>query len=165
MKKIYVLLSLFLLVCSSSLQAQMAQGDIRFVRKALMGNMYELALGKVALQKAVFADVKNFSQNIVNDHTRLNDELVNIARKNNVTVPAALDKEHQDKLDKISGYSGADFDKKYVQQTIKDHEEEIDRYKKAVKDAKDPELEEYVKNGLPTLQQHQKMAKDLKEKF
>lgn len=166
MKRLIALLTLFFLsFLFSGLLAQEAKGDLRFINKALMGHLFEVSLGKIAVQKSTNADVKDFAQKMVDEHTKLNNELLNIAQKNNVTAPAGLDKEHQKMLDKVSEESGKAFDKEYMKTMIKVHKKDIGIYSGNAASADDPDIRDYAGRALPALQQHLKLAKDIKEKL
>src|ERR1700675_2397646 len=57
--------------------SQMA--DKAFVRNALEGGMAEVQLGQLALQKSSNDDVKQFAQKMIDDHTKLGDEMKQVA--------------------------------------------------------------------------------------
>src|SRR4051812_20462780 len=49
--------------------------DHTFVTKAAQGGLAEVKLGQLATQKASSSDVKAFGQQMVDDHSKANDEL------------------------------------------------------------------------------------------
>src|SRR4051794_18497634 len=80
--------------------------DSSFVKEAATGGMAEVELGRLATQKAQNAEVKQFGQRMVDDHSRANDQLKPIAQQKNVAVPTQLsgkDKALYDRLNKMSG--------------------------------------------------------------
>jgi predicted outer membrane protein len=56
----------------------------------------------LAKQKASSAEVKSFAEQMIQDHTKANQELEQLAKQKGITVPAALDNEGQAKIDKLS---------------------------------------------------------------
>jgi putative membrane protein len=135
--------------------------DKKFMEKAAMGGMYEVEAGKVAAQKASSEEVKKFGQRMVDDHTKANDELTQLADKKGVKVPKDLDKKFKAKVEKLSKLSGADFDREYMNMMVKDHKEDIAEFSKEAKNGKDPDVKALASKTLPTLQEHLKMAEDL----
>jgi putative membrane protein len=69
--------------------------DKKFAKDAALGGMAEVQLGKLATQKASRDDIKQFGQKMVDDHTKANDQLKELASKENIPIPDALDSKHQ----------------------------------------------------------------------
>jgi putative membrane protein len=169
MKRILALIGvLCLAVFATGLQAQTgsdSKADNKFIEKALVGNMFEIEIGKIAAQKATNPEVKGFGQKMVDDHGKANDELKKIAESKNIMIPNKLDKEHQEKLDKASKLSGSDFDKKYMKMMVKGHKRVASEYKKEAEKGKDPQTKDYASKTLPIVQEHLKMAQDIEGKL
>jgi len=101
-----------------------AQSDAqKFFEKAAIANMAEIKLGQLAAQRAESADVKQFAQMMVDEHTKALDQLKEAAQKASITLPTDLDGKHQKKQDKLSEASGAEFDKKYVDAMVDAHKD------------------------------------------
>src|SRR5450755_3390401 len=80
----------------------------KFVKDALLGGMTEVELGKMAVEKASSDAVKQFGQKMIDDHSKANEELKQIASKENINAPDSLDSKHQSRVDKLSKLSGPD---------------------------------------------------------
>ncbi len=151
-----------LLVGGVSVSAQGAPSavDKTFMTKAAVGGMAEVELGKVAQQKAASDQVKQFGSQMVDDHTKANDELKQIASAKSVTLPAALDAKHQAVMTKLQKLSGASFDRAYMAEMQKDHKEDIALFEKESHSGKDADLKGFATKTLPTLKDHMKMVHD-----
>jgi putative membrane protein len=139
--------------------------DKEFVMKAAQGGMAEVMLGQMASSKGTSPDVKNFGNRMVSDHGKANDELKQLAQNKGVALPAGVDKESKQFADRLSKASGKDFDKEYINNMVNDHEKDVNEFEKASKNAKDPDLRAWAAKTLPTLQDHLKMAKEVKSKL
>jgi putative membrane protein len=137
------------------------RGDRKFIEEAAQGGMMEVEAGKLAASKASDPAVKSFGDRMVKDHSKANDDLKAVAQKVGVTVPADMGKKHQKELDKLSKKQGADFDKEYSQHMLKDHKDDVNKFSKMSKNAKNPDLQQFASSTLPTLQEHLKMAQTL----
>jgi putative membrane protein len=100
---------------------------------------------------------------MVDDHSKANDQLKQIAGKSNLEVPAALDSKHQSRVDKLAKLSGPEFDKAYVKDQLKDHERDVDDFKSEAQNGSDANVKQFAMETLPTLQQHLSAVKDLKK--
>jgi len=138
--------------------------DKKFVKEAAIGGLAEVELGKLAAQKASSEDVKQFGQKMVDDHGKANDQLKEIATKSSIDVPAALDSKHQAKIDKLSKLSGADFDKAYIKDQLKDHQKDVAAFQSEAQGGSDPNVKQFAAATLPTLQEHLSMIKDIDKK-
>ena len=95
---------------------------------------------------------------------KANNELKELAGRKGVVVPAALKPKYQKVVDSLSKLSGAEFDKQYMSEMVKDHEKDVAAFQKESTAGKDPELTTWVKQTLPTLQGHLTMARDAETK-
>lgn len=149
---------------ASTTATTLSHDDQEFVTKAAEGGMAEVSLGNLAASKGVSADVKAFGNRMATDHGKANDELKTLASGKGVVLPVEMDKESKETSDKLSGKSGKDFDKEYMEAMVKDHEKDVKEFEKASKDAKDPDVKAWAAKTLPTLQDHLKMAKETEKK-
>lgn len=132
--------------------------DHGFAETAAMGGMVEVELGNLAQQNGASEQVKQFGKRMVDDHSKANDELKQVASSKDITLPATLDKKHQGDVDKFSKLSGAKFDKAYMSHMVDDHKHDVSDFRKESKSGKDADLKAFAANTLPTLEEHLKLA-------
>ncbi|MBV9443257.1 MAG: DUF4142 domain-containing protein [Acidobacteriaceae bacterium] len=149
----------------SGSKKMMKSPDTAFAIKAAQGGLAEVKLGQLAVEKAANPDVKAFGQQMVDDHTKANDQLKSVAQGENMTLPADLDAKQQAMYDKMSKMSGADFDKAYVKDMVKDHEEDVKEFKKESTNGKDPQIKSFATQTLPVLQGHLDKIKGIQAKM
>ncbi|RIV23484.1 DUF4142 domain-containing protein [Fibrisoma montanum] len=125
-----------------------------FAVKAANGGLLEVELGRLAQEKAQNADVKAFGAMMVEEHQKANQELKALAAQKNITLPTTLGEDAQKHVDELSRLSGAEFDKKYIDLMVEDHEEDVKLFKEAADDADDADMKAFAAKTLPTLQKH-----------
>jgi putative membrane protein len=133
--------------------------DHAFMMAAARGDMAEVDLGKLAVQKASSEDVKKFGQRMVDDHSKANDKLEAIAREQHVTLPdtlSAQDKALQARLDKLSGEA---FDRAYMSAMVRNHREDVKAFMHEEKVGANPAVKTFASDTLPMLQAHLKLAR------
>ena len=135
--------------------------DAAFVKKAADGGMAEVALAKLAQEKASNPDVKSFAATLEKDHTAANDELKEVASKKNITLPASPSKNHQALHDKLAKLSGAEFDKAYVSAMLEDHQKDVREFARVSSASGDADVKAFATKTLPTLKDHLKQVQDL----
>jgi putative membrane protein len=136
----------------------LSSGDVKFLQKAAAGNLAEIELSKLAQQKAMRGEVKQFADRMVQDHGRANDELKVIAAANGVTLPAAIDKKTSKENDKLAKLSGMDFDIAYMKVMLADHKKAVHEFQERVKSRKDNDARKYAEKMLPILISHREAA-------
>ena len=142
---------------------KLARGDRKFIQEAAEGGMMEVQAGQLAASKATDPNVKSFADTLVKDHTNANNELVQLANGKHVELPAAPSRGQRKDIEKMGKLSGKDFDKKFVEMGVKDHEKDIKKFERASGNAKDPELKGWIDKTLPTLREHLAQAQKLKQ--
>ena len=124
-----------------------------FLDDAIKGDNSEIKLGALAMDKGGSAGIKAYGKMLNGDHTAHKAKLAAIARPLNVSVPdgmtAAADAEYL----KLKILSGASFDKEFARYMAKDHQDDIDAYRKEVA-RNDTATVKLAKATLPTLQKH-----------
>ena len=139
--------------------------DRAFVMEAGPGGLAEVELGRLAAQKGQSADVKRFGQRMVADHSKANAELKKLAASKGITLPAVMNEEQKAERDKLAKLSGPEFDREYMALMVEDHDKDVAAFQEEAKDGSDPDIKSFAAKTLPTLQEHQRMSKEIKAKL
>lgn len=139
-------------------QSNLNSTDKSFIKKAAQDNLAEVAMARVAVNKASSPDVKNFANQMIQDHSSANQKLAEVAKNESITIPSDMGKSNQKEVDKLSKKSGSDFDRAYMDQAVKDHKSDLNEFTKEAKDGKNQALKSYAANMVPALQHHLSMA-------
>jgi putative membrane protein len=127
----------------------------RFIDFAAQTDMVEANLGQLAQTAADSPELREYAQTLVTDHTSDFNELSGVARQEGLTVPSAIDAEHnKEMIGPIEKLKGATFDHRYIEDLIAAHEKGIAMYRKEAADARDPALKSYAEHALPVLEKH-----------
>jgi putative membrane protein len=138
--------------------------DSNFLTKAAQGGMAEVKLGQLAAEKASNPDVKQFGQQMADDHGKANDELKQLASSKGVTLPSDIGAKQQATYDRLSKLNGAEFDKAYMADMVKDHREDLKEFRRESKSGSDPDVKSWATKTLPTLEHHMQMAESTNAK-
>jgi putative membrane protein len=141
-----------------------ANTDELFLKKAAGGNMTEVAMGKMALQKTSNEDVKAFAQKMVDDHTAMESDVEAVAKGMNVTLPTGLPKSEQKPMAKMEALNGDAFDKAYAAGMVKDHKKVLSEFRGEISTTQNAQVKELATKGADTIAHHLKMAEDMQAK-
>jgi putative membrane protein len=169
--------------------SDVSNSDKNFVSDQLSDGMAEVELANVAKDHAASADVKQFAQMMIDDHTQAGDQLKQIATSNAIPLDTKIDDKHKDLMDKLSKLNGADFDKEYMSAMVDDHQDAVSDLRSRVDEnrsasdrltGKNPEnpaavkpeqsdnrvtmsINQWAATTLPTIEQHLDRAKQIKD--
>jgi putative membrane protein len=138
----------------------MAPSTADFVKQAAVSDMFEIESSKLAQERSD-ASSKKFAAKMIKDHTATSTELKSIATKAKLEVPTAMDSSHQEKLDKLKGLQGAEFDKEYDAVQASAHKDAVDLFDRYAKGGDNRDIKAFAAKHLPHLKEHLKMANDL----
>jgi putative membrane protein len=135
--------------------------DKMFLRKAAEGGIAEVKLGQLAAQKANSEDVKTFGKKMVDDHTKLNNDMAQVADSMGVMLPKAMNKEDQAEYDKLNSLSGDAFDTEYLSYMVKDHHKDLHAFRMEAASPTDPSLHDEVVKAQSIIHEHTVMVDKL----
>jgi putative membrane protein len=137
--------------------------DKDFVKKALEGGMAEVQMGQLAVQKGNSDDVKQFGQKMVDDHTKLGDEMKQVAQQAGVKPPSDVSKKDKKMLASLQGMSGDAFDQAYIKMMVKDHKTDDNDFKMEAQNGTIPEVKQAAAQGDQVISQHLQMIQQIAE--
>lgn len=138
--------------------------DKMFVKKALEGGMAEVQFGQLALQKSSNDDVKQFAQRMVDDHTKMGDDLKPIAQQMNVKIPDGPSSKDKAMMAKMQALNGDAFDKAYIKDMVKDHKMDQKEFKEESSRTTNPDLKQASTHGLEVITEHLQMIEQIASK-
>ena len=138
----------------------LAQSDGAFVKSAIQTNLAEIQLGQLAQEKGSSDAVKAYGQQLVDDHSKANEEAVKLASAAGVTPPEQPSPEDKKVHDELSALSGEAFDQAFARHMVQGHQKAIEMFTDKADDEK-TEVTSFAEKNLPVLQHHLEEAKTL----
>jgi predicted outer membrane protein len=138
------------------------QADSDFVQAAATAGSTEIDASKLALHQSNNKNVKTFAHQMIADHTKLAAQLKRVAARSGEVAQGASD---PSVLNALSGLSGNEFDRKYVETVaLEGHEQAIMAFEKEIADGQNAQLKRTAQEALPIIKHHYQMAQDLARK-
>jgi putative membrane protein len=128
----------------------------QYMMMAGQSDQFEIQSGRLAASKAMSSDVKKFGSQMVTDHTKSTEMVMDAAKKSGKPAgsPPPLKPEQQAMLTQLQGQSGAAFDKTYVTQQLAAHKEALALQSSYAKAGDDPNLKMAASKIVPVVQMH-----------
>jgi putative membrane protein len=134
-----------------------------FIGSAVASTHYEIEAAQLALRRSARADVKEFAQRMIDDHSKIGNELRTLLASTGKPTPPSddVDRLHRVLLEDLHGVPDADFDKRYIAQQKLAHSEAITLFKTYMKHGDDAQLQGLCGRGLPIIEGHARMVEQL----
>ena len=148
-------------IAQSDASATGSAQDKKFAKVAMAGGLTEIQASQAALQKSNSDDVKKFAQQMIDDHTKLNDQMKPIASQLGVAVPTSPMPKDQAMIAKMQNLSGDEFDKAYIKAMVKDHTKDDKEFTMEASSGQNADEKAAASQGDQIVKQHLQMAQDL----
>jgi putative membrane protein len=135
--------------------------DRMFVSKAMQGSMAEVQLGQMTLQKSNNAQVKEFAQRMIDDHTKLNEQMKPVAQQVGVAPPDQVSKGDRKIMAKLQALSGSAYDQAYIKDMVKDHKQDLNDFQMEASSGQDQTVRDAASQGSKVIAQHLQMAQQM----
>ncbi len=148
-------------------QAAAAPTDPQIAHIAYTAGVIDIANAKLALQKTHNNDVRAFADDMVRDHTAVNDKALALVKQLHVTpennaTSQSLVKQADAERARLSALTGPAFDKAYVANEVAYHKA-VDTALEStlIPSAQNAQLKSLLKTGLTIFQGHEQHAEHL----
>ncbi len=132
------------------------------MENAARSGQLELAASRLAAERAATPAVKSFAEEMLKEHTRVGDELNQLAKAKGIALPGNLSETERSLLEKVRDARGASFDREYAQSIgVAAHTQAVSLFERAANEGGDPDIQGFAQKTLPGLRNHLDMAKKL----
>jgi putative membrane protein len=157
------------------------KADTAFIQQALMSGREEVELAKLAAEKSQNAQIKQFAQMLVSDHTAVNEQLTLLGRRDGAATPrdgarrGDADRPASPpaaspgaaptsaKAQELAKLDGAEFDRRFMAMIVEGHEKSVDLYTRESESGSDPAAKKLAGETLPKIKEHLQQAKSLQQ--
>ena len=167
MKQLIALLSTAALLGAAPAIAADAPTDPQIAHIAYTAGTIDIEAAKQALARSHNATVRSFAQQMVRDHTAVNDKALALVKKLHVTpqdnpTSQSLSKAATAERTKLVKLSGADFDREYANNEVAYHKTVNGALESTlIPNAKNGELKSLLQTGLTLFREHQAHAEQV----
>ena len=142
--------------------SSLSREDREFLRNAAESGLAELQAAQLALQAATSPEVRQFAQQMVQEHTASNARLAAIAARKGGELPATPGLVEQGRLKLLQMSPAPDFEQQYVDGLgVRTHQGTVALFQQHVERGQDPDLRRFAQEQLPQLRQDLQQAQQL----
>ena len=139
--------------------------DTLFAAAAASGGLAEVSLSELGVQRATDPELKRFSKQMIDEHTKLNSEMMALASQKRIALPRTPDVRAQFCAQSLAGISGADFDRCYAKAQLLAHMDAVGIFEAEAERGQDAEVKALAAKALPHIKEHLKLIKPIAMKY
>jgi len=143
---------------------QLSSADTSFINQAAIAGQAEVQEGQLAEKRGLGPAVRQFAQHMVTDHSRVNQQLMQLAQSKGVTPPSAPDPEAVAQVQVLERLHGRAFGRQYVRDQVTAHQQAVQLFQQEAAQGSDPDVKAFAQQTVPTLQEHLQMVEGLSGK-
>jgi putative membrane protein len=132
-----------------------------FVAMAASSDMFEIQSSQLALENARSDEVKEFAQEMIQDHTQHTQQLMEVAQEENLSAPSEMAEMHQELMQTLSAASGDEFDAAYAQAQVQAHQIALALMTGYAENGDNEDLQAQAQKAAPIIQEHLEGAQEL----
>ena len=158
------LAALLLAPAAAFAQAQtVSDRDKAFLQDQAQGTAYEMAIARLALDKAERPAIKTYAQAIITDHDQLDAQLKSLARIKRIDLPPDMTAKQKTDLARLQGLGGTAFDRAYEQETTRINGQDKTDDAKELGETTDETVRQFVRQLQDADQKHFTAGEALKQ--
>ena len=131
--------------------------DSTFLLQAGSIGLLQSKLAKLAERKGSSVAVVDFGKRMTADYSKANEEVAAAAKQAAYPAPVLL-REHKQIADRFNGMSRSSFDKAYMEEVVKQHNEAVRLFRAESEGGRVTSLKEFASRTLPDLEQRLSLA-------
>ncbi|NJL39209.1 MAG: DUF4142 domain-containing protein [Leptolyngbyaceae cyanobacterium RM2_2_4] len=139
--------------------------DQQFILMAAQSNNAEIQTSQLALERAESEEVRQFAQQMIQEHTLANQRLQQLVSEYGVNLPADPGPLNQAIAEQLSQLSGAEFDRAYMGAQVNAHLRTIALYQTQIQQGQEESLRQYATQLLPAIAEHYEMASSMVQQY
>jgi putative membrane protein len=141
-------------------QAALA-ADVPFISTVIAADSAEMRMARLAQERTSDAQVRTFAQRMLSEHGEMDREWRALGTRSGQQVFLEVNPRQQQQVARLEALRGAEFDRAYASVMVQNHQENLNTFQNKGRSAQSAEVRQLVNRGLPALQEHLRLAKDL----
>jgi predicted outer membrane protein len=140
-------------------------GSKEFLVQAMQNSLAKIELCILTLKKSSIAELRLIAQTMIDEHSKLGQEIEQLAEKKDLGLQLQPGEERQAVIEKMSLLSGREFERRFIEQNLKDHENDLDVFTHYAAEVQDRDIKALAEKGRKMLIKHLKLMKELDQKI
>lgn len=139
--------------------------DAKFLVESKSRNMFTIQVLKLASESGYSSVVVNFAKQTLPEHEKLDEEIVDLAKDIDVTLPDELSKEHQTLLSELTSVPKENFDNTFSRIIGSVNEENNSFFTTKATRASDPDVRAFAARKLDLLREHSQLLSTMQSQL
>jgi putative membrane protein len=142
-----------------------ASADESFAKQMAQSDFAEVEMGRLAEKKSTTEKILAFAREMIEAHTKDNQQLQSVVTTIGISVPSALSESDAAMLQQLEALSGQAFDEAYVRSQVTEHQRVQALLQQELSGGTNAQLKAYAQEALPVINHHLRTAQELASSF
>lgn len=148
-----------------NLNNQLNAADNNFIVLAGMSNAAEIETAKVAVAKTTDTIMLSFAQQMLSEHSKVQEDLKTMGKVVGFTVKDTIDAAHAAIITQLDSLTGRTFDSTYIHTQLADHQATIQFCIEEINNGQQLNVKAYANTVLQNVQVHYQRADSIANAF
>ena len=132
-----------------------------FLQSTARTDLFEIKMGKLAMQIAEAQSVKDFGQRMAANHTAIQVIISKIAKEQSFTLPTSMNADDTATVERFSAMQGVAFDKAYMTLMAEIHPKALALFRWQYDNCKDIVVKPFAVQTMPIIATHSRVSEQL----
>lgn len=132
-----------------------------FLQSTAQSDLFEIKMGKLAMQIAEAQSVKDFGQRMAANHTAIQVIISKIAKEQSFTLPTSMNADDTATVERFSAMQGVAFDKAYMTLMAEIHPKALALFRWQYDNCKDIVVKPFAVQTMPIIATHSRVSEQL----
>ncbi len=132
-----------------------------FLQATASADLFEIRMGKLAMQSADAQSVKDFGQRMAANHTAIQVIISKIAKEQSFTLPTSMNADDTATVDRFSAMQGVAFDKAYMTLMAEIHPKTLAVFRWQYDNCTDLAVKPFAVQTMPIIATHSRVSEQL----
>ncbi len=143
-----------------------SEEDAELLVNAASSDMYEMQAAELAATMATQASVKEFANMMRTEHMNMTNETKTLAAKKAYTLPTAMANDYMEDIEDMRKWTkGKEFDTKYMDDQVDQHQKMLDQIEKRMAATVDSDVKAWTQKASSAVRMHLDKANTIKEQL
>ncbi|MEO6759133.1 MAG: DUF4142 domain-containing protein [Saprospiraceae bacterium] len=145
-------------------ETRRSEADADLMVSAVSSDMYEVAAADMAMNMGTQSSVRDFARMMTTEHPKMMEETKSLASMKAFSVPTTMANDYMSDIEDMKKWTkGKEFDTKYIDAQVDQHQKMLDDIEKRMAGTEDTDVKAWTQKASSAVRMHLDKARMIQE--